>query len=106
MTARPSRHERGYDSAWTKARTAYLAKHRWCVMCKTMGQQVRATVVDHKKPHKGNRSLFWARSNWQALCKTHHDATKQRDEYRGYESGCDATGMPVDIQHHWRQQSA
>jgi 5-methylcytosine-specific restriction protein A len=33
----------------------------------------QATVVDHKIPHKGDMKLFWDRSNWQSLCKCHHD---------------------------------
>jgi hypothetical protein len=24
--------------------------------------------------------LFWDESNWQSLCKTHHDGEKQRQE--------------------------
>jgi hypothetical protein len=27
--------------------------------------------------------LFWDVTNWQALCKPHHDATKQAEETRG-----------------------
>jgi hypothetical protein len=26
--------------------------------------------------------LFWRRSNWQALCATHHSRDKQREEHR------------------------
>jgi len=43
------------------------------VMCMTEGRYTRATVVDHIKPHRGDRELFWDQSNWQALCKAHHD---------------------------------
>jgi 5-methylcytosine-specific restriction protein A len=32
-----------------------------------------ATVVDHILPHRGDRVLFWDRSNWQALSKKCHD---------------------------------
>ena len=32
-----------------------------------------ATVVDHIVPHRGDKKLFWDQSNWQPLCKEHHD---------------------------------
>lgn len=37
------------------------------------GRYVRATVVDHIKPHRGDQRLFWDEDNWQALCKECHD---------------------------------
>ncbi|WP_330848890.1 HNH endonuclease [Mangrovicoccus ximenensis] len=39
-----------------------------------------AQVVDHIQPHRGDQSLFWDVSNWQALCKCCHDREKQRQE--------------------------
>ena len=32
-----------------------------------------ATVVDHKKPHRGNWELFMDAMNLQSMCKHHHD---------------------------------
>ena len=32
-----------------------------------------AVIVDHIKPHRGDKVLFWDRNNWQPLCKMHHD---------------------------------
>ena len=64
---------RGYGSAWQKVRKKYLESHPLCVMCMTEGRYTRATVVDHIKPHRGDRELFWDQSNWQALCKACHD---------------------------------
>ena len=40
-------------------------------------------MVDHIKPHKGDETLFWDETNWQALCKPHHDIDKQREERNG-----------------------
>ena len=37
------------------------------------GKYVKATVVDHMVPHRGDEKLFWDRSNWRALCKRCHD---------------------------------
>jgi len=65
--------QRGYDSAWRKARKAYLAKHPLCVHCEAEGRPTLATVVDHIIPHRGDKGLFWDSSNWQPLCKYHHD---------------------------------
>ncbi|WP_338009982.1 HNH endonuclease [Nitratireductor pacificus] len=39
-------------------------------------------VVDHATPHKGNRKLFWSRSNWQPLCTFCHSSRKQSMEKR------------------------
>ena len=64
---RPSRTERGYDSRWAKARKGFLAKHTLCSSCRAP-----ATVVDHIRPHRGDWSLFWDRSNWQPLCASCH----------------------------------
>ena len=41
-----------------------------------------ATVVDHIKPHRGDKKLFWDRGNWQPLCEHHHNVktmTEDRD---------------------------
>ena len=64
---------RGYGKAWQKARAKYLEAHPLCVMCMQRGVYVKATVVDHIRPHRGDYQLFWDRNNWQALCKTCHD---------------------------------
>ena len=77
---RPSFRQRGYDARWAKARAAFLRQHSWCVMCMRAGQPLRATVVDHIAPHRGDPKLFWAEANWQPLCKPHHDRDKQREE--------------------------
>lgn len=65
--------ERGYSYAWQQAREGFLRKHPLCVRHESRGQVVAATVVDHIRPHKGDKDLFWERSNWQSLCKTCHD---------------------------------
>ena len=64
---------RGYSRSWQKASKQFLMEHPLCVQCMADGRYVRATVVDHIVPHRGDQKLFWDRSNWQALCKAHHD---------------------------------
>lgn len=75
---RPSARERGYDGAWQKARSGFLAHHPRCRRC-----SAPATVVDHVRPHRGDRKLFWDRLNWQSLCVTCHARHKQALECRG-----------------------
>lgn len=70
---RGSARQRGYTSAWERARAAYLRQHPLCRMHEQLGQCVPATVVDHVVPHRGDRALFWDAANWQSLCRTCHD---------------------------------
>jgi 5-methylcytosine-specific restriction endonuclease McrA len=74
--------ERGYGWRWQKARKTFLAKPEnvLCRMCTEEGRVTAATVVDHVIPHKGDQALFWDTSNWQPLCKAHHDSAKQAEE--------------------------
>jgi 5-methylcytosine-specific restriction protein A len=71
---RDSSNERGYTSAWRRARKGYLAKHPICRACrdKKDGLIVVATEVDHIIPHRGDKDLFWDSGNWQPLCKPCH----------------------------------
>ena len=64
---------RGYDSRWQKARDLFLKQHPLCAFCQAEGKIVPATVVDHIIPHRGDQTLFWDQSNWEALCKDCHD---------------------------------
>ena len=84
--ARPSA-ERGYGSKWQKARRQFLEAHPLCVECQKNGRYMKATVVDHIIPHRGDQKLFWDQSNWQPLCKPCHDhktMTEDRWEEYGY----------------------
>lgn len=77
---RGSSSERGYDARWRKARSSYLSLHPLCAHCLDANKVMASTVVDHIKPHKGDRNLFWDRSNWQALCAPcHSKKTAQED---------------------------
>jgi 5-methylcytosine-specific restriction protein A len=70
---RGSAHSRGYTSRWQRESKQHLNEHPLCIVCLACGRTEAATVVDHIIPHKGNRELFWDKSNWQSLCKRHHD---------------------------------
>lgn len=60
---------RTYGRRWQALRTAYLAQHPLC----ECGCGMPATVVDHRTPHGGDPTLFWAWSNLQAMTKPCHD---------------------------------
>lgn len=94
-----------YNLRWKRERLEHLRAHPWCVMCEQQGHRTPATVVDHIKPHRGDETLFWDRSNWQSLCKCHHDGAKQRQERSGSLRGCDVNGLPLDPEHHWNRQA-
>ena len=64
---------RGYSRTWQRVSKQFLAAHPLCVQCLAEGRYVKATAVDHIVPHRGDGNLFWDRSNWQPLCKAHHD---------------------------------
>lgn len=99
MPERQSAAARGYGRRWQKARAAFLRAHPLCAMCAP--RVVAASVVDHIVPHRGDERLFWNETNWQPLCKTHHDSTKQALEKSGTMRGCDANGLPIDAAHPW-----
>jgi len=73
LYARESAAARGYNKRWQSARRRYLQLHPLCVECERKGHVIPATVVDHIIPHRGDETLFWDESNWQALCKKCHD---------------------------------
>ena len=80
-----------YNYQWQKVRLKFLNNNPLCVFCDEGGDIVPATVVDHKKPHRGDLVLFWDPNNWQALCKVCHDSVKSR-----MESGKDVRVIGVD----------
>lgn len=64
---RPSARERGYDARWQCESKAFLAlpgNGRCACGC---GRA--AEMVDHRIAPKGDKTLFWDRSNWQAMTR-------------------------------------
>lgn len=70
---RESASSRGYNSTWRIARDRFLKANPLCVHCIKVNKIVKATVIDHIVPHRGNKNLLWDENNWQALCKKCHD---------------------------------
>ena len=75
--------KRLYTSRWQKSSKAFLKANPLCERCKSEGRYTKATVVDHIKPHKGNRELFWDRNNRQSLCKECHDKKTLTEDRNG-----------------------
>lgn len=59
---------------WKNLSKNYLIDNPICVQCDS-----QATVVDHIEPHLNDPLLFWDISNFQALCKHHHDQKTAKD---------------------------
>jgi 5-methylcytosine-specific restriction endonuclease McrA len=95
--------QRGYGSRWQRYRDGFLRKNPLCEECTRIGRLTVASVVDHVKPHRGDQALFWDSSNHQALCKHCHDSFKKRLEASGKVAGCDISGLPLDVRHHWHR---
>jgi 5-methylcytosine-specific restriction enzyme A len=72
----------GYDRRWRNARKRYLSENPLCLECRKAGVVTAAEVVDHRIPHKGDMRLFWDRTNWQPLCRRHHDEKTAREDGR------------------------
>lgn len=81
---------------WQRLRDWVLNQNPLCVFCQRQGRIEAATVVDHIKPHKGDRTLFYDSKNLQGLCSPHHDSDKQAEERRGYSNEIGIDGRPVD----------
>ena len=71
---------RGYGKAWQRESKRFLQSHPLCVQCEKEGRYVKATVVDHIIPHRGDQKLFWDQDNWQPLCKACHDRKTLTEE--------------------------
>jgi 5-methylcytosine-specific restriction protein A len=89
------------QKAWYKLRYKQLMKDPLCQMHLALQSVVRATIVDHIKPHRGNEDLFYDPRNLQSLCEACHNRHKQKQERSGHLVGHKADGLPVDPNHHW-----
>ncbi|PIO99660.1 HNH endonuclease [Pleomorphomonas carboxyditropha] len=72
---RPSATARGYDAAWRKVRSQFLAAHPRCVEC-----GAAATEVDHIKPVAERPDLRLKWSNLRSFCKSCHSRRTARDQ--------------------------
>lgn len=80
-------------------RERVLARDPLCVPCLAKGRIVPSTMVNHKRPHKGDVGLFFDDRNCEGTCKPCHDGPIQSAERRGYSSAIGADGFPLDPSH-------
>jgi 5-methylcytosine-specific restriction enzyme A len=85
---------------WQQIRQHQLTQHPLCAwhLKKTPPQMVRATVVHHVHPHKGNEIIFY-NGPFESLCSHCHDSKAQQDEKWGYSLDIGTDGWPVDPKH-------
>lgn len=58
---------------WTRElRPGQLLREPYCRACAQQGRRIRATEVDHIRPHRGDMTLFTDRDNLQSLCHSCH----------------------------------
>ena len=88
-------------ASWQRLRLEQLRCEPLCRYCGQMGLVVAATVVDHVRPHRGNRELAFDPNNLQSLCKPCHDRFATLKDRGQAVPGCDADGYPLDPNHPW-----
>jgi 5-methylcytosine-specific restriction protein A len=76
---RGSAHARGYDHEWERRRNVFLAQRPLCEHCQERGTLAGSSIADHLVPHKGDRALFCAADNLQALCGDCHRVKTLRE---------------------------
>lgn len=107
---RPEYRELYSSAAWSILRERILLRDsytcQWHGCGRSLigkGNQPNAPVVHHIKDHKGNKALFFDEQNLMAVCKECHDGSVQRHTHRGYISGHDEDGKPLDPNHPWNR---
>jgi 5-methylcytosine-specific restriction endonuclease McrA len=88
---------------WRKLRARHLRRHPFCQCPHHIDNKVIATVVDHIKPHKGDKRLFYNPANLMSLQAQCHNQFKQSLERggSGWDAGCDENGEPLNKDHAW-----
>lgn len=76
-----AQHRKWYESRrWRAVKKRFLQAHPFCVECAAEGfPEELANTVDHIVPARGDRHLFWNSSNWQPLCRRHHNVKSARE---------------------------
>ena len=76
--------KRLYNSKrWQRIRANQLAQYPYCVVCMREGHEIKATEVDHVRPHRGDERLFFA-GPFQSMCKAHHSSKTQAEVFMGH----------------------
>lgn len=80
---------------WQRLREYHLAQQPLCAWCMQQDIVEEATVVHHKKAHKGDEVLFFDPENLLSLCKPHHDREGQMEDDGKKVVRFDAGGWPI-----------
>lgn len=86
-------------SSWQNLRARRLAADPLCTRCLPRGVTRPAAAVNHIKPHKGDRALFFCFANTESVCTECHNRDIQREEVRGYAGDVGLDGWPTDPRH-------
>lgn len=70
--ARGTRHDRGYNSRWSRVSKLYLLRNPLCVLCADKGRVTRARCVDHIDGLGPLGPLGYDETNFQPLCQSCH----------------------------------
>lgn len=84
-------------------RDLYTCQRCGCIVVEGKPQHPRAAIGHHRRPHKGDRALFFDDANVETVCKSCHDTLIQREEAKGFVMGSDASGRPIDPRHPWNR---
>lgn len=78
---RASASQRGYGAEHRRIRKQVLAEEPLCRECLKEGRAVPTEIADHITPlSQGGQTV---RSNYQGLCRAHHDAKTARESAQG-----------------------
>ena len=83
---------------WKRESAAFLSRNPLCRYCLALGRRTPSTIVNHYPPHRGDRTAFFDKRTWEAVCKPCHDSTCQAQDKAGQRlqvTGSD--GWPVDV---------
>lgn len=80
---------------WRELREWQLLNFPWCEISLKQGRRVKATVVNHRKPHRGDPRLFFDPANLQSLSKGAHDGVIASRERGGGRTPVDVNGFPI-----------
>ena len=85
---------------WRKLRAVKLARDPLCQRCLVDGRgSVAANVAHHKKPHRGDATLFYSLWNLESVCAPCHDSSARREDNTGFSVAVGLDGWPVDPRH-------
>lgn len=89
------------SAAWRRLRAQVLAEEPLCRWCLARGQYLASTDVDHiNNDGDDNR-----RENLTGMCHSCHSRKTARDMGKASMPGHDASGLPLDPEHHWNRRS-